>query len=388
VTRREKKRLQDYLKNISPVAIVKFLSSFSVSPAHAKRRFGGKFITLHIVYHHNSFLKHSMIRWGILGAGNIARKFAADLALVQNAKLVAVGSRSEEKATLFAEEFPVAHIHRSYELLATNSDVDVIYIATPHSHHYANTMLCLENGKAVLCEKAFAVNYRQAKEMVDTANRKRLFLMEALWTKFLPHYIKMMEIVDSGTLGEISSVLINFGFRPRVPTPARMYDPALAGGTILDIGVYNVFLAMSVLGVPNEIEASMTPAGTGVDDQCSVLFKYKDGAMAQLFSSFLAHLPTEADISGSKGRLRLTNRFYGPESDLEFYPERIDSRQPINFEKPGKGFGYQYEARHVCNCIEEGLTESPVMTHDNTLQLMLVLDEIRRKAGIRYDADL
>jgi predicted dehydrogenase len=328
-----------------------------------------------------------MIRGGILGAGNIARKFASDLSFVDNAQLVAVGSRSQENARTFANEFPVAHIHHSYEGLAKNQEVDVIYVATPHSHHYENTLLCMEHNKSVLCEKAFAVNHRQAKEMVDTARRRKIFLMEAMWTKFLPHYIKMKEIVDSGTLGDISSVLINFGFRPRVPTPARMYDPKLAGGTILDIGVYNVFIAMSVLGYPDEIEATMTPAQTGVDDQCSVLFKYKNGAMAHLFSSFLAHLPTEADISGSKGRLRMTNRFYAPESNLEFYPERMDSKEAVAFDKPNNGFGYQYEARHVCDCIEKGLTESPVMTHDNTLQLMQVLDDIRQKAGIRYDAD-
>jgi predicted dehydrogenase len=209
-----------------------------------------------------------------------------------------------------------------------------------------------------------------------------------MWTKFLPHYKKMKEIIDSGKLGDISSVLINFGFLPRVPVPARMYDPALAGGTILDIGVYNVFIAMSVLGRPDNIEAHMTAADTGVDDQCSVLFKYNNGAMAQLFSSFAAHLPTEADINGSTGRLRLTHRFYAPESSLEFYPGRMDTREQVVFDKPVNGLGYQYEAEHVCECMENGLKESPVMTHENTLVMMEVLDEIRRKAGIKYAVDI
>jgi predicted dehydrogenase len=328
-----------------------------------------------------------MIRWGILGAGNIAKKLASDISLVENAQLAAVGSRSKEKAIAFAKEFNVPHLHNSYEDLAKNPDVDVIYVATPHSHHHENTLMCLQNNKAVLCEKAFAVNYRQAREMVDKARENNLFLMEAMWTKFLPHYNKMKEIVDSGQLGSISSVLINFGFLPRTPVPARLFDPALAGGTILDIGVYNVFIAMSVLGIPDQIEAHMTPAQTGIDEQCAVLFKYKNGAMAQLFSSFVSHLPTEADINGSGGRLRLTHRFYAPESTLEFYPGKMDSKQHVPFENTLKGWGYQHEVKHVCECLEQGLKESPIMTLDNTLTLMEVLDKIRKKAGIRYDAD-
>jgi predicted dehydrogenase len=328
-----------------------------------------------------------MIRWGILGAGNIARKLAADIAWVDNAQLVAVGSRSKEKASQFAQEFAVQHVHGSYEELAKNPEVDVIYVATPHSHHHENTLMCLENNKAVLCEKAFAVNYSQAKEMVQKAREKNIFLMEAMWTKFLPHYNKMKSFIDSGRLGSISSVLINFGFRPRTPVPARLFDPALAGGTILDIGVYNVFIAMSVLGKPDEIEAHMSAAATGVDEQCAVVFKYKSGAIAQLFSSFVAHLPTEADINGSDGRLRLTHRFYAPESTLEFYPEKMESKEPVPFDNPRNGWGYQYEVKHVCECLEKNQKESDVMTLDNTLALMEVLDEIRKKAGIRYDAD-
>jgi predicted dehydrogenase len=328
-----------------------------------------------------------MIRWGILGAGNIARKLAADIALVDNAQLVAIGSRSSESAAAFVRDFPVQHVHHSYQELAANPDVDVIYVATPHSYHHENTLMCLENNKAVLCEKAFAVNYRQAKEMVDKAREKKIFLMEAMWTKFLPHYIKMKSVVDSGDLGDISSVLMNFGFRPRNPIPARLFEPALAGGTILDIGVYNVFITLSVLGKPDEIIAHMTPASTGVDEQCSVLFRYKTGAMAQLFSSFVAHLPTEAEICGSGGRLKLTHRFYAPESRLEWYPEKMDSKKEITFDYPQTGWGYHYEIKHVCDCLEKNLTESPVMTLDNTLEMMTVLDEIRKQAGIKYDAD-
>jgi len=327
------------------------------------------------------------IRWGILGCGNIARKFAADLRLVEEAELVAVASRSLEKARSFASDFGASQAHGSYEELAQNKSVDVIYIATPHSHHRDNTLLCLNNNKAVLCEKAFAVNSEQAREMIDLAKSKKLFLMEALWTKFLPGYKRLLEFLDEGKLGEINAVLINFGFRPQEPVSKRLYDPALAGGTLLDIGIYNVFMAMTILGEPDQIEASMQPASTGVDQQCAILFKYTNGAMANLYSSFLSNMATEADICGSKGRLRLTHRFYAPESTLEFYPDKPDSKQVIDVTNIREGHGYQYEASHVCECLKQGLTESPVMSFSDTLLQMKILDRIRKLAGIRYDAD-
>jgi predicted dehydrogenase len=328
-----------------------------------------------------------MIRWGILGAGKIARKFASDLALVEGAELIAVGSREKQKAQSFAKDFNIPHTHGSYEGLVKDTGVDVIYVATPHSHHYEHTRLCLESNKAVLCEKAFAVNSEQAREMISLARSKKVFLMEALWTKFLPHYKRLRQLLEQDVTGGVESVLINFGFRPEEPVSQRLFDPALAGGTILDIGIYNVFMAMSVLGKPDHIDAHMTPAATGIDSQCAVLFRYKNGAMAQLFSSFTTHLPTEAEISGPKGRIKLTHRFYAPESTIEFYPGRPDTKTMIAFENESMGFGYQHEARHVVECLEKSLTESPVMTHNDTLELMEVLDEIRKKAGIRYSAD-
>ncbi len=326
------------------------------------------------------------IRWGILGCGRIARKFASDLRLVQDAEIIAAGSRSAESAENFANEFAVQHRHSSYQALAENPDVDVIYIATPHNLHYENTVLCLNHNKAVLCEKAFAVNSRQVKEMIRLAKEKNVFLMEALWSKFLPHYSKVQQMLRDGVLGEVKSMLVNFGFKPAPPIPARLFDPALAGGTMLDIGIYNVFWTMSVLGKPDIIEASMTTAPTGVDGQCAVLFKYNNGAMAQLFSTFSSNLATEADISGTAGRIRLSGRFYEPSTTIEYYPGRPDSKQIIPVEKE-QGFGYHYEARHVCECLRSNLTESPVMSHRDSLDLMETLDAIRKIAGIRYPSD-
>ncbi|MDB4904893.1 MAG: afr 2 [Mucilaginibacter sp.] len=326
------------------------------------------------------------IRWGILGAGRIARKFASDLKLVENAELIAIGSRGMQSADEFNKEFPVKYCHYSYQDLVQNPEVDVIYIATPHNLHYENTLLCLEYNKAVLCEKPFAMNSNQTIKMIEKAKEKKLFLMEALWTKFHPHYIKVQEMIGQGLLGEIKAVLVSFGFKPIAPVPARLFDPALGGGTVMDIGIYNVFIAMSILGKPDNIDAIITPASTGVDEQCSIVFGYKSGALAQLFSTFSSNLATEADICGTEGRIRLTSRFYEPSSTIEFYADRVDSRQVIPVEKE-PGFGYQYEARHVNDCLRKGLTESPIVSFADTLLLMETLDKIRKTAGIHYPAD-
>jgi predicted dehydrogenase len=328
----------------------------------------------------------NLIRWGILGCGRIARKFAADLALVQDAQLMALGARQIDHARTFAKEFPAPHVYGSYEELVTDPEVDVIYIATPHALHHEHTLLCLNHKKAVLCEKAFALNLRQVQEMVDTARKTRVFLMEALWSKFLPQYQKLRELIDAGELGEIRNVLVDFGFIPQEPVPPRLYDPALGGGSLLDIGIYNVFLFLSVLGRPDNIEASMTPTPEGVDQQCAALFKYKNGAMAQLFSSLTSNLGTEADIGGTKNRVRLTSRFYAPSANIELFSGREETKQIIPVHKES-GAGYQYEARHVGECLRKGLIESPVMTHADSLLIMETMDRIRSVAGIRYAVD-
>lgn len=328
----------------------------------------------------------SKIRWGILGCGRIARKFAADLRLVADAELTAIASRNKETLGLFAKDFPCKHFHNSYGSLAANNEVDVIYVATPHSHHYEHTILCLNHDKAVLCEKAFAINSRQANEMIRIANERKIFLMEALWTKFLPHYKKLQELFEQKTLGDIKSVLVNFGFKTTDQSPKRLFDPLLGGGTLLDIGIYNVFMAMAVLGKPDAIEATMTPSPTGVDEQIAVLFKYNNGAMAQLFSSFVTNLPIQAEINGTEGNVTLTTRFYEPSATIQLYRQLPGEKEIIAVQREA-GFGYQYEARHVNECLKNGLTESPVMTHADTLLLQEMLDRIRNKARIEYPAD-
>jgi predicted dehydrogenase len=326
------------------------------------------------------------IRWGILGCGKIARKFAADLKLVKEAELVAVGTREQSTADVFVKDFPAKYAHSSYEALVNNPEVDVIYVATPHGLHHEHVMLCLKHRKAVLCEKAFAINFRQAKEMIDFAKAQNTFIMEAFWTRLLPPYLKMKELVAAGKVGNIKYLNAEFGFRPTPPFAPRIYDPALGGGSLLDIGIYPVFLALDVLGRPDEIEAVMIPATTGVDDQCAIRFRYNNGAIAHLFSSFASNLATGADIAGDIGRVRFTHRFHGPTTQLEYYSGTVDTREIISFDQ-AKGNGYEYEAQHVNECLRANLTESPVITHQHTLLMMQTLDAIRAKAGIVYPVD-
>lgn len=326
------------------------------------------------------------VRWGILACGKIAKKFAADLKLVGDGELVAVASRDIERAKEFAAEYPAKYIFGSYEELVNCDEVDAIYVASPHSHHHEHTMLCLKHGKAVLCEKAFAINQHQAKEMIDLAREKKVFLMEALWTRFLPHYLKVSEMIEEGKLGELKGVLANFGFKPPEPVSPRLFEPSLGGGSLLDIGIYPVFLAQSILGVPDSITAKMDPAATGVDEQCSMVFHYKNGMTASLFSTLASNLETDADIFGTKGRIRLTNRFYEPSATIQYYPDVITSRTIIPIEKE-PGWGYQYEIRHVNECLQKGLTESPMWALDDTMNLMKTLDAVREVMGLRYSVD-
>ncbi len=326
------------------------------------------------------------IRWGILGCGKIARKFASDLRLVKDAELVAVGARAQENATAFQKEFPCHYAHDSYEALVTSSEVDVIYVATPHGLHHEHVMLCLKHKNAVLCEKAFALNHRQASEMIAFAKAQNTFLMEAFWTRFLPHYQKTKEMIAEGKVGRIKYLYAEFGFKPTPPVSQRMYDPALGGGALLDIGVYPVFVALDILGKPDRIDAVMTPAATGVDEQCAIRFQYKDGAIANLFCTFASNLASGGDIGGDEGRIRFTHRMHGPTTDLEYYPSSVDTREIVECEIAA-GFGYEYEARHVTECLQQNKIESPVLTHAKTLLMMETLDLIRKQAGIHYAAD-
>lgn len=325
------------------------------------------------------------IRWGILGCGRIAHKFASDLKRVADAELIAVASRDLARATQFGGEYGVQFIFDDYADLASSPAVDVIYIATPHGFHYEHVMLCLQHRKAILCEKAFALNMLQLEEMIAFARKQKVFLMEAFWTKFLPQYEEVMRVIREGKLGEIKMIHADFGFKAPEPKSQRLYDPELGGGSLLDIGIYPVFLAQSILGKPVEIQAMMTPYDTGVDEQCAITMKFDNGALAILSSTFAVDTPVEAMIAGTSGRIQMRTRFHNVSTTVEMISAN-DTVQKLEVMRE-EGLGYQFEARHVGDCLRKGLTESPVMSHSDSLLLMETLDRIRQIAGIRYKVD-
>lgn len=325
------------------------------------------------------------IRWGILGCGKIAIKFASDLRLTEGAVLAAVGARDADRASAFAATYGAGKAFDSYEALVACADVDAIYIATPHGLHHEHALLCIRHGKAVLCEKALALNTRQVREMIDAAKAKQVFLMEAFWTKFLPQYRKVLEIIRDGTIGEIRMIQADFGFCAPQPPAQRLYDPFLGGGALLDIGIYPVFLAVSLLGRPVDIQAIMDPYDTGVDKQIAMNMRFDSGALAVLSASFAVETPVEAVIMGTRGYVRMKNRFHNATCELELALGK-DKPQPIPVERED-GFGYQFEARHVSQCLRDGLTESPVMRFNDSLLLIETLDRVRERCGIRYAAD-
>lgn len=324
------------------------------------------------------------IRWGILGCGKIANKFASDLRLVDDAELLAVASRDQEKANKFSQEHGSKLVFNTYEELVACPEVDVIYVATPHGFHHEHVLLCLNHKKAVLCEKAFGLNAREVDEMVATAKNNHVFLMEAFWTKFLPQFGELQKVIQSGEIGALKMIQADFGFRAAVPPPQRLYDPRLGGGALLDIGIYPVFLAVTLLGRPVEVNAVMSPYPSQVDEQIVMNLKFGNDELAVLSASFAADTPVEATIIGTKGYIRMQNRFHNATSRLEVVIG--DESREISVERES-GHGYQYEARHVGECLRHKLSESPVMTFSDSMLLIETLDRLRRQCGIKYESD-
>ena len=324
-----------------------------------------------------------IIRWGILGAGSIAKKFAADLQHVQNAKLVAVGSRTQENADAFADLFSIEKRYSSYLQLVEDKDIDIIYIATPHILHHENTLMCLQHHKAVLCEKPFAINQKQVLGMIKLAKEKKIFLMEALWSRFLPHFIKLKEIVAQGMIGEVTALQANFGFKTSADSNKRLTEIELGGGTLLDIGIYNIFFALHILGNPDNMEVAMVPNASGADEQCAITFHYQNGAVAQLFSTFKADIPIDLQIFGTQGNIKLTQRFYEPTCTIQYSTDGGKKYELIEVEK-AKGIGYEYEAQHATDCLLAGKMESDLMTFEESLVLIKLLDQVRAKGGLAY----
>lgn len=319
------------------------------------------------------------IKWGIIGLGKIAKKFASDLFLVESATPFAVASRSIEKAKIFAQEMGFQKYYGTYEELVLDKEIDVIYIATPHVFHFDNTMLCLKNRKAVLCEKPLGMNTDQVKLMINEAKRNKVFLMEGLWTRFIPITEKLMELMEKKVIGEILSIKANFGFKANRNENQRLFKKELGGGSLLDVGIYPIYLSLLLLGVPIDKKAKAKMTNEKIDTSCSMLLKFKNGAIAQLESSIEANTSTEALIYGSLGTIKLHYRFHQSE---KMSIER-DGKIEI-FEIPYLGIGYVHEIEEVNKNLFAGKTESSKHSLKTSLALINVLDQVRNKIGLTY----
>jgi predicted dehydrogenase len=305
-----------------------------------------------------------------MGTGGIAAAFARDLRLTESGVVAAVGSRSAGSAERFAGELDILTRHSSYEALANDPDVDVVYVATPHPMHHANARLALEAGKPVLVEKPFTMNAGEARDLVDLARARNLFLMEAMWTRFLPHVRHIRELVPQ--LGDVVTVAADHGQWFAEDPAFRLFAPELGGGALLDLGIYPVSFASMILGPPERVAAMATPAFTGVDAQTSMLFGYASGAQAVLTCTLSAVSPTTATIVGTDARIEVDGPFYAPASFTVIPREGERSR----FEYVDEGRGLRHQADEVALRLEAGETESPLMPLDETVSIMTAMDEV------------
>lgn len=322
-------------------------------------------------------------RWGIMGTGSIAKSFARGLQDTPNAYLTAVGSRTQESADIFGERFSVPVRCPSYQDLAELTDIDAIYISTPHPFHKDNAIMCLEAGKPVLCEKPFAINSLEAEIMVRTARDNGVFLMEAMWSRYLPVMQQVRKWLDQGAIGEIRWVSADFGFRANMDPQSRLFNPELGGGALLDVGIYVTSFASFVLGPhPDKIHALAELGDTGVDEQNTLLLGYDNGSMAVLTSAVRTATPQEARIVGTEGIISIESPFYKAEKATLTAGDHVEEIELII-----SGNGYNYEAEEVGNCLNRGLLESSTMPLDETIAIMRVLDNARAQWGLTYPTE-
>lgn len=323
------------------------------------------------------------IRWGIIGTGSIAKQFARGLRALPDAALVAVGSRAQDTADAFGVEFEVPRRYATYEALVGDPEVDAVYISTPHPFHMPNTLLALDAGKAVLCEKPFAINAREAEAMVKKAREKKVFLMEAMWTRFIPVVAQAREWVEQGAIGDVRMVAADFGFRAGWNEESRLLNRELGGGSLLDVGIYAIsFASMIMKRQPSNIASLADIGKTGVDEQAAMVFGYDGGQLATLYTAVRTNTPHEADILGADGNIRIHAPFWkATKATL------TTSKGAITADMPHVGNGYNYQAAEVARCLREGRLESDIMPLDETLALMQTMDCVRGQWGLKYPQD-
>ncbi len=321
-----------------------------------------------------------IIKWGILGSGKIAHKFVNDLKRLEDAEVFAVGSRTIEKATAFSQEFGIPKKYGSFEELLKDADVQIIYVATPHHAHKEDVMMCLRAGKAVLCEKPFTINADETEEIIKYARESKLFLMEAMWTRFLPAIVKLRELLKSGIIGDIRQVKADFGFRCEWNPENRLLNPELGGGALLDVGIYVISFAAMIFGVsPSKISTMPYIGSTGIDEQFSATLGFDEGKMAILTGAVRTKTPQDAWVIGTEGYIHIPD-FWHAKSIILY----LQGKPAESFDMPFESLGYQYEASEAMNCLREGKLESDIMSLNETLTIMKIMDNIRNQWELKY----
>lgn len=326
-------------------------------------------------------------RWGILGTGNIAAKFATCLGVCDNAVLQAVGSRSQESADTFGNRFKANARHASYEALANDPDVDIIYISTPHALHKDNAIQCLRAGKAVLCEKPMTLNVAEAEEVFAVARETGQFLMEGMWTRFFPAIKQVQKWIAEGAIGEPRMVQCSFGFRMAYSDRGRLWDPALGGGSLLDVGIYPITIASIAFQDPPASVCGMAHlSDRGVDEQAAFVLKYIGGRLAILSSAVRTVTNWDAFIYGEEGMIKIHSPFWNPEK-ASLLPSEDSDTPAETFEEPMESLGFEYEIREVMDCLDKGLTECPAMPHGRTLEILGAMDKLRAQWDMTYPGE-
>lgn len=324
-----------------------------------------------------------VIKWGIIGPGKIAQGFASSFSKIKHAKLYAVASRDEDKAKAFAKQHGIEKCYNTYEDLVNDEAVDVVYIATPHTFHAEHTLLCLNNKKAVLCEKPLTLNAKLASMMIAAARKNDTFLMEGMWSRFFPTTIKTLELIQKGLIGEVKYVRADFGFYAPYDPKGRLFDPVLGGGAMLDVGVYPLFLSLFLLGRPDQIKSFAHLSEAGIDTITSALLSYKNGALANIVSSIVADTPKTAEVVGTAGMITIHAPWYKA-SSLTLKPN--NGKEKV-YDLGYEGTGFEFQIREVMHCLQNDQKESKLMPLDFSLMMAEVSDEIRKQCGIKYAVD-
>jgi predicted dehydrogenase len=323
------------------------------------------------------------VRWGILGTGWIATQFAADLALLDDAELVAVGSRSQDAADAFGDQFDVPRRYPTYAELVADPEVDAVYVSTPHPMHARDSLLAIEAGKAVLCEKPFTLNAAQAREVAAAAQDRGTLLMEAMWTRWLPHIVQIRSLLAEGALGRVCAVYADHGQKMEFDPGSRLFAPELGGGALLDLGVYPISLASMVLGEPSSVVAVSDPTPTGVDLQTSMLLRHPGGAQAVLTCTMEASSPVSAAIVGTEARIEIDRTWYAPTT----FRLVTASGETTEYDGSCPGRGMQYQAAELGRCLRAGLLESPDLPVAEMIAIMATMDEVRSQIGLAYPGE-